>query len=227
MPHSSDRRATRLPPRKPTSAHGLQRRRGNREVRQRFLLLCEGEVTEREYFEHLRKELRGTLVTIEISRDSGEPLNLVREACRMLRDSSREAKRAGDDYMRYDSVWCICDVDEHRRLEAAIELAMREGVNMAISNPCFEIWPALHFDPCTRYMSAGDLRSIIRQHQPGYEKSLDCQKLNGRQAEAIRRAMALDKQHARNGNPPGSNPSTGVWQLVRKLAESAGSPAVR
>lgn len=216
-----------MPPRKPTSAHGLQRRKGNREVRQRFLLLCEGEVTEREYFEHLRKELRGTLVTIEISRDSGEPLNLVREACRLLRNSSREANRARDAYLRYDSVWCICDVDEHRRLDEAVKLAVREGVNMAISNPCFEIWPALHFDPCTRYMSAGDLRSIIRQHQPEYVKSLDCRKLDSRrQAQAIRRAMALDKQHERNGSPPASNPSTGVWKLVQKLTESAGSPAI-
>ncbi len=216
-----------MPPRKPTSASGLQRRRGSREVRQRFLLLCEGIVTEREYFEHLRKELRGTLVTIEISREQGDPLRLVKEASRMLRDSSRQARRSRDDYMRYDSVWCVCDVDDHARLEEAVRLAARQGVSMAISNPCFEIWPALHFDPCTRHVTSDDLKAIIRRHLPGYEKSLDCQKLVGRQEEAVRRAIALENQHARNGKPTGSNPSTGVWKLVQTLKDSAGSPAMK
>lgn len=215
-----------MPPRKPTSTSGLQRRRGNRDVRQRFLLLCEGIVTEREYFAHMRKELRGTLVTIEISKERGDPLKLVQEAARLLRESSRQAKRAQDDYMRFDSVWCVCDVDEHHRLDDAVQLAKRQDVNMAISNPCFELWPALHFESCGRYMTAGDLKAIIRRHMPGYEKSLDCKKLERRQEEAILRAIALDKQHDRDGKPSQSNPSTGVWRLVQRLKESAGSPAM-
>lgn len=216
-----------MPPRRPSRAEELVRRRGSRLVRQRFLLLCEGEVTERGYFEYLRRELRGSLVSIEISKERGDPLRLMREAARLRDDASRSSTRNSDVNLRYDSVWCVCDVDEHARLDEAVRLAARSGINMAVSNPCFELWPALHFDNCRKHATATTLRSILRGKMKGYEKSLDCGKLDGLRATALRNAAALDDWHERNGSAPGSNPSTGVRELVEQLERGAGPPALQ
>ncbi|MBN1461489.1 MAG: RloB domain-containing protein [Armatimonadetes bacterium] len=216
-----------MPPRRTNRTSSLRRRQGARPVRHRFLLLCEGEVTEREYFEYLRKEFRGTLVSIEISRKRGDPLGLVREAARLRREAASNARREQDDNIRFDSVWCVCDVDQHPRLEEAVRLARRSGVSMAVSNPCFELWPALHFDACGRFVTSGDLKSILRTYMPKYDKHIDLRKLDSRRAEATRRAVALERQHELAGRAAWSNPSTGVWKLVERLERFAGSPAPR
>jgi hypothetical protein len=196
-------------------------------VRQRFLLLCEGEVTERQYFEYLRRELRGSLVSIEVSKERGDPLRLVREAIRLRDQANKVAVRLGDDNERFDSVWCVCDVDDHARLGDAVQAAARGQINMAISNPCFELWPVLHFEKKTGHVTAADLRTLLRKRMKEYEKSLDCQKLDGLRQAAISNAIDLDDMHQRNGNSEGSNPSTGVWRLVQKLEKCAGPPILR
>ncbi|GAA0432676.1 hypothetical protein Aca07nite_19910 [Actinoplanes capillaceus] len=184
-------------------------------------------MTEREYFGDLRRELRGSLVTIDIPKERGDPLRLVQEAVRRRDEAAKLARRLGDDNERFDSVWCVCDVDEHHRLEDAVELAEKKRINMAVSNPCFELWPALHFDGCSRHMTANSLKQLLRGNMKGYDKSLDCRKLDGLRPIAINNAMELERLHGRNGNALNSNPSTGVWRLVEKLEKCAGSPGLR
>ncbi|MFC7276656.1 RloB family protein [Paractinoplanes rhizophilus] len=162
-----------------------------------------------------------------MAKERGDPLRLVREASRRRDEAARIATRDGDVNLRYDSVWCVCDVDEHARLAETVRFAARSHINMAISNPCFELWPALHFDGCRKHVTAARLKTILRGKMKGYEKSLDCTQLNGLRGTALRNAAALDDWHARNGSAPGSNPSTGVWRLVERLEGGAGSPAVR
>lgn len=106
-------------------------------------------------------------------------------------------------------------------------MASVSNISMAISNPCFELWPLLHFKQCRRYVSAADLRTMLRSAMKDYDKHLDCQKLDGLRRTAIRNAIALDELHGKNGAKPGSNPSTGVWRLVENLEECAGPPALR
>jgi hypothetical protein len=38
----------------------------------------------------------------------------------------------------------VTDVDTHSRLDDAIRLANAADISLAVSNPCFEIWPLLH-----------------------------------------------------------------------------------
>lgn len=182
-------------------------------------------MTETDYFNHLRRELRGSLVSIEISDERGDPLRLVQEAAKIRDRAAAQARRLRDDNLRFDSVWCACDVDEHQRLPDAIRLARSAGINMAVSNPCFELWPLLHFEDQTAHVHGRQLRDSLRRHLPGYEKKLSCERLNEGRQEACRRAEALDQMHARFEREPGSNPSTGVWRLVKLLEESAGPPA--
>jgi RloB-like protein len=122
------------------------RRRGPvREPRKRYLLFCEGEVTEPEYFGGWKRFLRSRLISIELSPEQGDPLRLVERAVSAKRTADREARRERDDNLRYDEIWCVLDVDDHARLGEARRLADRQGVHIVMSEPCFELWGLLHY----------------------------------------------------------------------------------
>ena len=72
----------------------LRRRRPFREVRRRMLIVCEGEVTERHYFNDLRHLMR-SLVELDID-PGGTPKTLVERAVDVKKTAERAAKRARD-----------------------------------------------------------------------------------------------------------------------------------
>jgi hypothetical protein len=95
-------------------------------------------------------------------------------------------------------------------------LANRNNINLAISNPCIELWFILHFERHTAYI----------ERQPAQRRAEDllgCSKvltdsalsvLAERYDRARDRAIRLDEKHAGDGSPPASNPSSGVWRLI-------------
>lgn len=207
--------------RKPLSPERSLKRRGARFTpRTRFLLLCEGKVTEPEYFAYVRQELRDRLIQIQVAPDTGDPLDLVNAALNHRKAADERSRQARDDNLRFDQVWCIMDVDSHSRLTAACKLAATEGIHLAISNPCFELWALLHFSPQEADITGSAVQARLGAHLPGYKKSLDCGKLQGKYNVARDRAIKLDDKHERNGVAPGSNPSTAVWRLMDELLKS-------
>jgi RloB-like protein len=195
----------------------LSRRRPTREPRARFLLLCEGEVTEPEYFRYVKDSLRDYLLVVEISREHGNPLQLVEAAVEKAQSALKNARKDRDDNLRYDRVWCVLDVDNHPQLPAARTLAAKHGISLAISNPCFELWPLLHMVDQRAYISIQGVQTKLRQHMPGYEKRLDCSRLCGSYQLARQRAVAIETQHDRDGKKSSCNPSTDVWRLIDEL----------
>jgi len=88
----------------------LRRRRPLREPRKRFLLFCEGEVTEPEYFGGWRRFLRNRLIQIEISPERGDPLRLVQRAVSTKVAAERQAKRERDETcstMKSGAFWML------------------------------------------------------------------------------------------------------------------------
>jgi hypothetical protein len=197
---------------------GLRRRGPAREPRKRFLLFCEGEVTEPGYFGGWRRFLRSRLIQIEISRERGDPLRLVERAISAKKAADREAKRERDDNLRYDEVWCVLDVDDHARLNEARELAGRSEIHLAVSEPCFELWGLLHYQDQRAYIECSAVQNALKQYLLNYDKRLDFDATRVEYPKARGRAIALDEQRARtNGS---SNPSTNVWWLVDSLLAS-------
>ena len=45
--------------------------------------------------------------------------------------------------------WCVIDVDQHANLVPAVEKAIANGISVAVSNPCVELWFILHFQDQT------------------------------------------------------------------------------
>lgn len=134
------------------------------------------------------------------------------------RQAAYEATRAGDPNLAYDEVWCVFDVDEHHYLSEAREQARVNGVALAVSNPCFELWALLHFQDQTAHLSRESARAILKTHLPRYDKVLPYQELHTRRGEAVGRAESLDLRCERDGEPC-KNPSTGVYRLVLRIAQ--------
>ena len=45
-----------------------------------------------------------------------------------------------DDNLRYDSVSCVFGVDDHPHIPDATAMARDKGIELAVSNQCFELW---------------------------------------------------------------------------------------
>lgn len=194
----------------PSRYHPLNRESIGEATRPVILIVCEGEKTEPRYFSSWRRHERiNALVEIVPGNICGtDPRRIVRYA--------RDRKlRSG---VVYDQVWCVFDRDEHKYIELAFELAKQHGLNLAFSNPNFELWFLLHFrdqkSPITRH---GTVRAL-RRYLGHYKKSDDIySKLRRRQPVAIRRAREL--RSARRSGPglAARNPFTTVDRLVEVL----------
>jgi hypothetical protein len=65
----------------------------------------------------------------------------------------------------HDQVWCVFDRDEHPNFAKAIDLADRHGINLAISNPCLELWVILHFEDQTAYLERQTAQDRAEEHK--------------------------------------------------------------
>ena len=172
-------------------------RRSKRAVpprRHNVLVVSGGEKTESQYFSGLRLARRAP-ITVKFKVDA--PHNLVRYAVR-LRDRYRE---------EFESVWCVVDVDDFD-ITAAVKEANRAKVNLAVSNPCFELWLLLHFaDHRAHIADYRAARDLLARHVPGYDKKLDYPAFDPGVEQAVARAALLGSD----------NPATGVGRLVHSV----------
>lgn len=198
----------------PERASGPPQRRPSRSaVLLDLLVFIEGLRTEEDYLTYWRRQYRDR-VLIDIDPFRGGPLQLVERAVAAKRSEARDAKRGRG--RPHDQIWCMFDRDEHPYFDRAIDLANRHGINLAISNPCIELWFMIHFEDHTAFIER-------QKAQDRAEELLGCSKalnesalraLAERYDEARRRAIKLDEKHAGDGSPPGTNPCSGVWRLI-------------
>lgn len=192
------------------------RRQGARNPKARFVVVTEGEVTEPEYLKQLEAEV-GALVTIRPVAPNLDPRGLAQEAVASL----VSARKVGA-IQQNDQFWCFLDVDDYgmAEIEQATELAARAGVRVAVSNPCFEVWLLAHFRYSTGERTSHELATELGAFVAGYgprSKHLPRGALDGLRPTARTNARRLDTHHSTAGNAAGSNPSTGVWEMVDEV----------
>lgn len=189
--------------------NSLARRPPRYEPRKKVLIVCEGTVTEPEFFDFLSTSARTSLVDVEAIGLGGDPKYLVEKALERKRAAAKKAKR--EQFLAYDQVWCVCDVDDHGRLPDARQQARDNGIGLAVSNPSFELWALLHFEDHRAWIHRDDLKAKLRVYMPKYEKSLDMKAVLPGLATACARARALEARHKANGSD--GNPSSDVYLL--------------
>lgn len=200
------------------SRENLRRKPPTRDPRPRILVLCEGAKCEPGYLRAFCRHFRATSVVLDKAAGL-DPKALVEVARTRLRESRREAKQYRDKNLEFDQVWCVVDVDDHRRLQEARIMARDNGIELVISNPCFELWLILHFRDQTAYIDRFQLKSACRNlsesDRAGYPPFAICV---SHYDTAVGRARQLDDRNDRDGEP-GRNPSTSVYRLTERILE--------
>ena len=193
------------------------RRAATRSPRRRLLVVCEGECTEPDYIRGYERQVRNVTVEIEISRDRGDPKKIVEIAKEHSSRVRAEAKRLDDPHLDFDEIWCVFDRDDHERFHDACTMARDNGFELAISNPCVELWLLLHFRDSPGAQHRDQVSRMLRRYLPDYDKRLDFADVAKGVAEATARAHRLEADAEEMGES-GRNPSTGFYRLTNSIA---------
>jgi hypothetical protein len=190
------------------------RREAFRDVRKRILVVCEGKVTEPGYLRTFATASRNPLVDVEIAREHGVPLTLVIRA-KELREQPATTSTP-DPNLSYDEVWCVFDTDEHPHIPEAKNMASQNEIELAISNPSFELWLLLHFRDPPGAQHRDRIREMLKGHLPNYGKRVDFRDFQAGYRQAVNRASQLDELAQQIGDA-GRNPTTGIYRLTERI----------
>jgi len=105
----------------------------------RFLIVCEGERTEPNYFKELVKDKYSEVRCEEIIGEGRSTCALVKKT-----EEIRE-KLEYQRQLKFDRVWVVFDKDDFHDFNEAIALAERKGYKAGWTNEAFELWYLLHF----------------------------------------------------------------------------------
>ncbi len=193
----------------------LRRRAPRIAQRSRFVIICEGSLTEPHYLKTFaRLSSVRTVATLDVRGLGFEPRRLVEEA----RNLSRRERLQGSGSTQY---WCVFDVEApqpHHRLLEAVQMARDNGIHVAVSNPCFELWLLLHYIDHESWLDNGACRALRHEQDDSQGKSLDSNAYMQRLPEAMRRSRRLDLLHEHAGREfPDNNPSSGMHRLLEAI----------
>lgn len=204
------------------AAPALKRRGPRREPKRRFILFCEGQNTEPTYFEAIKRARSGTLIAVEIVAAVGVPMTIAERAAEEAQ-THRHRRGRRDSFEEGDQVWAVFDRDAHPRFEEAVMLCEQHGVEVARSDPCFELWLILHerdYDqPCDRRKAQRELGCLRTEYDRSRKKMPDCADMVRRVEQAESRAEAQLRCREAEGAPCG-NPSTTVFRLTRAIRDA-------
>ena len=178
------------------------------------MVFCEGANSEPDYVNGLKRLphiAENTALNLRIHPTQGVPLTLVQKAVEVGRD--REI----------DECWCLFDVEwpkHHPNLKSAVDLARAHKINLAISNPCFELWLILHHRTFGSFAYTDEVERTSRSLDGRSGKSIDPNVYMPLRKEAARRAERLAVRHEQGGTTfPHDNPSSGMYKFLRAIGD--------
>ena len=176
-----------------------------------YIIATEGEKTEKQYFV-LFKSPRVKVQVIHTEDGLSAPAYVL---------DRLNAFRNKFDLGIGDELWLMVDVDHRgpKELSAICTGARQSGCQLAISNPCFELWLYLHFlDLLIPNITCRQLEQELRRHLGSYNKTnLDVERYRADIQNAITRAQTL------NTNPRERWPNsagTHVYKVVERIIRS-------
>jgi hypothetical protein len=198
----------------------LRRQTKTRETRKRFLIVCEGEKTEVNYFKAFTVPKK---IEVTVRGEGKNSLSLVNKAIQIIDNLKKDDS--------FDQIWCVFDKDNcsKEQFNQAEGLAKQKNIKIAYSNEAFEIWFILHFQYLDIATSRSEYLTILTNQmkkygllnkKEKYKKNREdmYEKLKPYQTTAITNAAKLiqDRDEAKK-HPFDANPSTTVHELVQEL----------
>ncbi len=182
-------------------------------MKQTFLIVCEGVNTEPDYFNAFRL----TSAHVKAIGQGMNTLSLVQKAINFKEQEKRKGRV-------YNQNWVVFDRDDfpEKDFNAAIQLATKNGFEVAYSNQAFEYWFLLHFNlyqgALHRSMYEGmlnDLLGFAYSKKSGVSLKM-FNVLLSKQVQAIHHARMVMPQFD-GENPAQEESSTTVYRLVEEL----------
>ena len=208
----------------PRQDHFPRRRGQRRKAKRTILIAVEGKVTERLYFDALKRTdvvKEHCAVTI-ISGKGGSRLRIAEEAIGKRDDSE------GD----FDEAWLVLDTERLTSAEAMADfrkaktLAKKKGFSVAASNPSFEVWLLAHFTRSARqFADANAVISELTQHwrktfnrEYGKGDEAGLREITARTQDALLHARDVrQKHHGAKSDICDCNSATELYLLVERL----------
>ena len=186
-------------------------RKHDRRSAKLFVIATEGANTEKQYFEMFgnRKVKVEILATGDDNKSAPE---YVLERLDKFKDRY--------DFHEDDEFWLVIDVDRWKKqLVTVCPQAKQKGYQLAISNPCFEIWLCLHFDDLLQQdRTCKDFEARLRNILGSYNKSnLDISAYAPNVKRAVERSRNLDLNLQESWT---SQLGTRVYKLVESILQS-------
>ena len=136
------------------------------------------------------------------------------------RGLTKPKRKKLDSFEQKDEVWAIFDRDEHPEYKASVQKCETNGIGVARSNPCFEVWLILHFED---YEKATDRHAVQRHfstfcndYDPQKRKTTNFNELMPATQKAEERAERQLQNRSTEGDPFGA-PSTTVFELIKAI----------
>ena len=212
---------------KTTKKHGplvsSGRKQGTRDQIVKFLIVCEGEKTEPNYFKAFIDNRRSEVKEVNVKGCGCSTCQLINEAKKIQEKLEHERQ------VSFDRVWLVFDKDEFKDFNKAIAEAKKEKMNCAWSNQAFELWYVLHF----QYLDTGvDRKQYIGMIEDKVRKASKSKTFkykkndvgfyqilheHGNEDFAFKNAEKLRNRHKGKVDYSAHNPRTEVDLLVNEL----------
>ena len=203
--------------------HELARRRGVRNLKKRFLIVCEDEKSAPNYFRSLKKHFNLSAASIEVVGGGGhsQPIEVVKKAVEL----KNRAKDRHSGTEPFEHIWCVIDGDYGVKIHDARAKVKANHIELAISTKCFECWVLLHFEESDTSTSDCDAlvyslnRAMEKKSLSPYQKGkCDFKTIVLDVRNACKRAEKLRKPGlARNELPENQNPCTEIYRLINAI----------
>ena len=190
-----------------------KRRVNNRAFIKKFVISCEGSVTEKEYFT-LLKSVCWSYAFIDILTDKqkSSPDKVLERIV-----GYGKSLKAGDE------LWCVIDRDYWSIDQISILTDWAAGGDdkiersIAMSNPKFELWLLAHFQKIPETCGPAECVRLLKQHLPDYDKHLD--------GRLVSKEMIIFAISQSMPSIPVDNTGTNVGALVDRITHDAFSIA--
>lgn len=194
-----------------------KRRSAYRQQYRKFVISCEGSVTEREYFNRLQTLCwNGVILDILTDRNASSPVQVL-----------ERIRSYGKTLSARDELWCVVDKDQWTpdQLDALVAWQREPSPvfrGVALSNPKFELWLLAHFQELPVICGSSECDRLLEAHHPDYKKHINPQLFD---LQSIHAAIT----HAAVTCPPDTlslaATGTNVGELVTRILASANNLA--